>query len=222
MMWHKSSAHLPREVLRQQRGSEIPLRMMFSRQLVVFTVACGLLLGTGCKKKKPQLAVNMQAPTLDVPVPDQIPEITPPPEPPTAKQEATVDEPPPKKTPPKRRSPKKPVAPPANNNQGNTTVATNHPPVNPATETVMDTAIAADVTSQQLIQQKQTTSDLLDSTEKDLRGLSRGLSHDEEIMVAQIKSYVAQSRKASSDGDYERAYNLAMKAHLLADALVKK
>ena len=41
-------------------------------------------------------------------------------------------------------------------------------------------------------------------------------------MVTQIKSYIAQSRKATSDGDFERAYNLAMKAHLLADALVKK
>ena len=86
----------------------------------------------------------------------------------------------------------------------------------------MDTAIAADVTSQQLFKQKQTTTELLDSTEKNLKGLNRGLNHDEEIMLTQIKSYIAQSRKATTDGDFERAYNLAMKAHLLAEALLKQ
>ncbi len=97
-----------------------------------------------------------------------------------------------------------------------------HPPANPANEAPPDTAIAADVTSAQLIQQKQTTAQLLDATEKTLGGLSHTLSHDEEQMVVQIRSYVAQSRKATTDGDFERAYNLATKAHLLSDALVKK
>jgi hypothetical protein len=41
-------------------------------------------------------------------------------------------------------------------------------------------------------------------------------------MVAQIKTYIDQSRKATSDNDFERAYNLANKARLLSDALVKK
>jgi hypothetical protein len=35
-------------------------------------------------------------------------------------------------------------------------------------------------------------------------------------------SYISQSRKAGNDRDFERAYNLAVKARLLADALVKK
>jgi hypothetical protein len=55
-----------------------------------------------------------------------------------------------------------------------------------------------------------------------VNGLNRTLSHDEEAVVNQIRSYVAQSRKATGDGDFERAYNLATKAHLLSDALVKK
>lgn len=83
-------------------------------------------------------------------------------------------------------------------------------------------AIAADVSSAQLMQQKQTTTQLLDATEKTVNGLNRTLSHDEEEIVNQIRSYVAQSRKATVDGDFERAYNLATKAHLLSDALVKK
>ena len=59
-------------------------------------------------------------------------------------------------------------------------------------------AIAADVTSAQLSHQKQTTAQLLDTTEKTVNGLNRTLSHDEEEIVSQIHSYVAQSRKATA------------------------
>ncbi len=96
-----------------------------------------------------------------------------------------------------------------------------HPPGNPAGETAPDVAIAADVTSAQLMHQKQSTAQLLDETEKTISGL-KGLSHAEEETLAEIRSYVNQSRKATSEGDFERAYNLATKAHLLSDALVKK
>ena len=70
--------------------------------------------------------------------------------------------------------------------------------------------------------QKQTTAELLAATEKNLTSVNRKLSHDEQAMVAQIKTYIAQSHKATSDNDFERAYNLATKARLLSDALVKK
>jgi len=207
--------------------------MTWERQFAACAVVLGLLLTSACTKKKPQVAVNMQAPTLTVPVPEEkIPEETLPQETPPPQQEPAAEEPP-KKPPAKHHNPKKQAQPPASNpasNQPNnppsnppsTTVAVNHPPVNPVDAAPPDTAIAADVTSQQLFQQKQTTADLLDSTEKDLKGLNRSLSHDEENMVTQIKSYITQSHKATSDGDFERAYNLATKAHLLAEALLKK
>ena len=41
-------------------------------------------------------------------------------------------------------------------------------------------------------------------------------------MVQQARVYMTQSRSAIQDGDSARAYNLAMKAHLLSDELVKK
>ena len=189
-------------------------------QFAVLAVVVGLLLNTACKKKTQSIAINRQAPTLAVQVPDEIPEEPLPAEPQAPTQDATAEEPPAKKPPAKRR-PKKP-AQPAANNQNNPTVAVNRPPTNPAAEAVTDTAIAADVTSQQVIHQKQTTNELLDSTEKDLKGLNRGLSHDEEIIVKEIRSYIGQSREATKDGDFERAYNLAVKAHLLTDALIKK
>jgi outer membrane biosynthesis protein TonB len=198
--------------------------MALRRQFAVSLAAFGLLLGLACEKQKPQLPAKMQAPTLAVSVPDQIPEIEPPPEPPAPRQEATVEEPAPKTAPPKHKNTKKPTQPPPVN-QANSTVAVNRPPVNAVVETpttpAPDTAIAADVTGE-LIRQKRTTTELLDSTEKDLKSLNRDLNHDEEAMLTQIRSYIAQSRKATSDGDFERAYNLANKAHLLADALVKK
>lgn len=199
----------------------MPLRMKFGHQFAVIAVAVTLLFSAGCQKKKQPIALNKQAPTLAVPVPDQIPEEPTPAVAPPPAQEASAEEAPAKKPPAKRR-PKKTTqaaatAAPANN-QNNPTIAVNRPPA----EAVTDTAIAADVTSQQLVQQKQTTNELLDSTEKNLKGLNRGLSRDEEVMVTQIRSYVGQSRKATSDGDFERAYNLAVKAHLLSDALIKK
>jgi hypothetical protein len=196
------------------------------RQFAVSVLVLSLLLSVACKKKKPQLPPQAQAPTIAVPAPDEISEATPPP-PPPPKQEEPVAEPRKPKSQPRHR--KKPAQPPvsgaditAANPNGNATVAAAaHPPPNPA-EGAPDTAIAADVTSEQVTQQKQTTAQLLADAEKNLNSVKRKLSHDEQAMVSQIKTYIDQSKKATSDNDFERAYNLATKARLLSDALVKK
>jgi hypothetical protein len=187
----------------------------------------GLLVGAACQKQKPQLPAKIQAPTIPSTISDQIPERELPPEPAEPQQPATAEESAPKKTQPKHKNAKKPTQPPPAN-PASSNVAVNHPPANAAAEPpaasappAPDTAIAAEVNSQTLTHQKQTV-ELLDSTEKDLKGLNRSLSHDEETMLTQIKSYIQQSRKATADGDFERAFNLATKAHLLSDALVKK
>jgi len=195
--------------------------MMLPRQFAVGLVALGVLFGFGCEKQKPQLPPKMQAPTITESVPDRIPEIAPAPIAPAPQQEVAVEEPAPKKAPPKRKNAKKPAPAPAAN-QAAPVVATNHPPASPPVDSpAPDPAIAA-ANSQQLNWQKQTTTELLDAVEKDIKNLNRGLTHDEDVMLAQIRSYIAQSRKATSDGDFERAYNLAKKAQLLSDALVKK
>ena len=67
-----------------------------------------------------------------------------------------------------------------------------------------------------------TTGQLLDSTENNLRNIKRQLSTDEQNTQAQIKDYVTQARQAIKDGDMVRAHNLAVKAHLLCDELVKQ
>ena len=194
------------------------------RQLAASVLVLSLFLSVACKKKKPQLPPQAQAPTISVPVPDEISEAAPPP--PEPKLEVPAREPQKPKSQPHHR--KKPAQPPASspdttpaNGNSNSTVAAAHPLPNPA-EVAPDTAIAADVSSEQVSHQKQTTAELLAATEKNLTSVNRKLSHDEQAMVAQIKTYIAQSHKATSDNDFERAYNLATKARLLSDALVKK
>lgn len=207
--------------------------MTFGRQFAISTLVIALLVLAGCSKKKPQLPNQAKTPidTIAVPLPDEISEAAPPPPQPAPQPEPPPQEQP-KPKPTTHKKQKKQSQPPANT-QGSpatppvvaggstTTVATAHPPANPA-DTPPDTAIAAGVTSAQLSQQKQTTAQLLDATEKTLKDLNRSLSHDEEEVVNQIHTYVTQSRNATAAGDFERAYNLATKAHLLSDALVKK
>jgi len=206
--------------------------MNFGRQLVVVTLACVLLVSPACTKKKSQLPAQAKAPAdaIEMPLPDEISETValPPPPPPQ------LELPPPEVTvakPPKHHPKKKPTTappaslqaanPPAPDTSSNSTVATAHPPANPAADTPPDPAIAADVSNAQLAHQKQSTTQLLEDTEKTINGL-KGLSSAQEEIITQIRSIVNQSRKATSDGDFERAYNLATKAHLLSDALVKK
>ncbi len=199
--------------------------MKIWRQFAATVLVLLLLLSVACKKKKPQLPPQAQAPTITVPVPDEISETAPPPLPPPPQEAPPPPPQKPKSQPHHRKKPaQSPPTSPENapaNGAGNSTIASVHPPPNP-TEGSPDTAIAADVTSAQVSQQKQTTADLLVAAEKNLTSVNRKLSHDEEAMVSQIKTYIAQSKKATSENDFERAYNLATKARLLSDALVKK
>ena len=209
------------------------------RQIIAYVAVSVLLLyGSGCSKKPSQLPTQAKAPVDTIPstLPPEISEETPPPPPPPQPKQ---EEPPPEPAKPKpaqHHKKKNPTPPPATTaqgnaappgtsapaNSGNTTMAVAHPPANPAGEAPPNTAIGADVNSAALSQQKQTTTQLLEETEKTLNGLTRTLSHDEEEIVNQIRSYIGQSRNATKEGDFERAYNLATKAHLLSDALAKK
>jgi hypothetical protein len=68
---------------------------------------------------------------------------------------------------------------------------------------------------------RQSTEQLLKDTETNLNKINRPLSPDEQAMVAQIKEYMKQSREATNSSDAVRARNLALKARLLSDELVK-
>src|SRR5271166_7041254 len=230
-----SRAHWP---FGASRSSEHILRMKEQRKFVISLLLLALLFTEACSKKKPTLPAQAQAPapTVAEALPDEIPEN---PEEPSTVIVQTQTAAPPVKTKPKkpvRTATKKPTPPPittpaaapvstpapppASNNQ---TVASLRPPRNAAGESAPDMAIAAAVPSQTVSKQKEDTAHAVDATENTLKTIrDRSLSDEEKAMLAQIQSYLQQSRKATTDGDYERAYNLANKAKLLADALIKK
>src|SRR5271165_6214643 len=164
---------------RGPRGSAARLHMKNGRQFVVFLIALLLLTGIGCQKKQPQIPSQAKAPAepIPTPLPPEIAQETPaPPAPQPSPQPVKAEEP--KPQPPKHRKKKPSQTQTTAAQSGDTTavssnspMAAAHPPANPANEAPPDTAIAADVSSAQLLQQKQTTAQLVDATEKTLNGL---------------------------------------------------
>ncbi len=77
-------------------------------------------------------------------------------------------------------------------------------------------------TSQQAMDTRQNTDQLLASTQANLKSMSgRTLSANQQATVDQIKMFVEQANSALKDGDLQRGHNLAMKAHLLSDDLLR-
>jgi hypothetical protein len=84
------------------------------------------------------------------------------------------------------------------------------------------TQLAQGMTEEQASRQRETTNKLLATTDVSLQKLSgRQLTKDEQDTVAQIKRFMQQVKAADAAGDLQRAYKLAVKAHLLSDALAK-
>ena len=96
-------------------------------------------------------------------------------------------------------------------------------PARPASDSSLSSDQEISVGSDtELHHDRQTTSQLLDSTLSRLNSLRKPLSAEEQQQVAQIRNYVSQSRAAASQGDMQRARNLALKGHLLADDLAHR
>lgn len=68
----------------------------------------------------------------------------------------------------------------------------------------------------------QMTADLLSATDANLKeAASKPLTATQEETVDQIKLFMEQANAAVKAGDLDRGHNLAIKAHLLSDDLVK-
>jgi hypothetical protein len=68
----------------------------------------------------------------------------------------------------------------------------------------------------------QVTADLLSATDANLKqATSKPLTTTQEETVNQIKVFMEQANAAVKAGDLDRGHNLAIKAHLLSDDLVK-
>lgn len=84
------------------------------------------------------------------------------------------------------------------------------------------TQLAPGITGEQAARQRESTNQLLASTDASLQKLSaRQLTQDEQDTVSQIRKFMEQVKEADKAGDLQRAYKLAVKAHLLSDALAK-
>lgn len=184
---------------------------------------------SGCflKKRKPPLPPQAQAPTVETTTP---PAATTPPQP--APQPAPATTTPPKTEQPPAVATKKPRTrhhKPAKSEPATTAKATTPPPTPPRKIVVPEGGTAettpqlsASLPRETVSHDQQNTQQLLDSTESNLRSLNRQLSPGEQQTVSQIRSYMQQSRQATTDGDAVRAHNLALKAHLLSDQLVSQ
>jgi outer membrane biosynthesis protein TonB len=192
-------------------------------QIAIVSLA-SLMVLSGCKKKKPSVPPpQQQAPTITQPQTQQ-PTVQPPvqlppqPEPqppatttvpPSQPQPSTTTKPRPK--PHRHRATKKPPEP-----KGNKTV------VKDGGESAASGQLSASISPDEATHQRQTTAQLRQAAENNLRSINRQLSSDQQAMVQQVRTYLSQSRSADNDGDTERAYNLALKARLLSDELVKQ
>ncbi|MFB3815529.1 MAG: hypothetical protein ACE14L_15605 [Terriglobales bacterium] len=182
-----------------------------------------LVVLSGCKKKKP----NLPAPQAEAPTITAAPEATVPAEPqplppplatgPPPEPAASVG-PPPATIKPKLK-PKKPVAkkiivPPPKEEP--------KPPAADNGTTSNGLQLSADLPGDQAEIQRQRAARLLAIADSNLNAaVGRSLSDDEQARVQQIRAFMTQSRAADADGDIERAYNLALKARLLSDTLVR-
>jgi len=82
--------------------------------------------------------------------------------------------------------------------------------------------ISPTVSQQQAVQQRQNTSQLLGVTEANLKKISeQSLTAERKNIVEQIRGYIEGAKAAEKAGDMQRAQNLASKARLLSDDLVK-
>jgi hypothetical protein len=78
------------------------------------------------------------------------------------------------------------------------------------------------ITRDQASHQRQRTAELLAATETNLKTISgRQLGVSQQEAVTQIHRYITQAKEADDAGDLQRARNLAFKARLLSDDLVK-
>ena len=82
--------------------------------------------------------------------------------------------------------------------------------------------LKGDTTPEQASQQRYTTEQLTAATEENLKKIAgRQLNPSQQEMVNQIKEFMEQSKKAIAAGDVQRGRNLAVKARVLSDELVK-
>jgi hypothetical protein len=202
---------------------------MSSLRSICVAAACSVLVFMpGCAKKKAPVVAVSQPPSASA-TPQPTPEQPPPP----AQETQTQGTPPPEQT--EAQAEAQPTPTDADKNKA----ATKRTPAKKPAETARNSKpkivvkpdaepsstpgqISPSISSSDASQDQNTTDQLLQKTENNLNGIKRQLSPDELAVVNQIRDYMKQSREATKQNDLARARNLAVKAQLLCDELIKK
>lgn len=205
-----------------------PLR----QSTLILALCLAVAIVSGCQNKKPVVVVPQQPPSTvaPTPAPTPTPEPTPAepaeqPQPaqPAATEQAQADKAQKEKPRHARKpSPRKPA--PAGTEKTEMASRSKSPTVVPAepASTPAEGQISPGPMSTDSAQEKASTEQLLHSAENNLNAIKRQLSKDEEAIREQIKEFISQSRKATTENDLARAHLLAVKARLLSDDLVKQ
>lgn len=181
---------------------------------------CLALFAAGCQKKPIRIVPAVLAPTIETQqepspaptLPDEstnpIPETSP-----ANTHQPDAQKPRPKPRKPVTRRPAQPSQP----------AVAETPKPDPPKSTTPDNSvqITADLPRAAVQSQKQNTENLLRNSGGRLGQINRNLSESEKGMLHQARNYITQSNQALQGGDVERAYNLAVKANLLANELAK-
>ena len=204
------------------------LRSLIPPRTLIGAALCLTLLLPACAKKAakttppvlvPSIQAEPQTSTAPQPAPAPAASATPAPVTPPAVPPEEAQKPKPK--PHKPAVARKP-APPAIEQPKPEPAKAEPPAPAPAPATPNTSVqITADVPRAAVQSQIQTTEQLLQSSEAKLATLGRDLSASEQAMQSQARNYISQSNEAVRAGDIERAYNLAVKASLLANELAK-
>jgi outer membrane biosynthesis protein TonB len=203
-------------------------RVALARHAARYFVLVGItLLGAGCEHKSAKVTPAVLVPSIE-----SAPEPEPAPQTATQPETAPVPESTPASTPPAQKPKPKPHKPPRKivgapkpeqpkTEPPKAEAAQNEAarPAPPAPDNSVQ--ITAAVPPSAVQSQRQSTETLLRSSKAKLEGVTRPLSEGERAMASQARDYISQSSQAMQEGEIERAYNLAIKASLLADELSK-
>jgi len=175
-----------------------------------------LSLITGCTSKKP-VVVQPSAPPVTVAQP--APEATPAPQ-----QPAQTGQTQPQAETPKQEAPKQDEAAPAPANSAKAKPSPRRRVVDENKTEAQPTPghISPGLSKTDAQHDQAATEQLLQNTENAVGGIKRQLTEREQAMLAQIRDFITQSRKAIAENDLVKARNFANKAHLLSDALVQQ
>lgn len=199
------------------------IQALITSRTLTGVALCFALLGAGCATKPARTTPPVLVPSIEIPQPapasqsptdentNAAPQTAPPE---TPQHEAQKPRPRPRK--PIARKPPQPAQP-------GQSVPSEAPKTETAKPSVPDPSvqITADVPRAAVQSQKQNTEQLLRNSDGKLSRVNRPLSESEQGMMRQARNYIAQSNQALQGGDIERAYNLAVKANLLANELAK-